>query len=223
MPLLHALLVAAAGRVAGALNTIAGGGRSSRLPLLIAVGLPSIQANAVGTIALLPAGQLGAWMLRHRRPRFDRVGFGPLITISVAGDLTGAMLLRTTPTHLFDQVLRWLVLVATLAFAFGRTLGARLRQRMRVGRTRRAGGPRLSSRGADPPRVRRTGARPLQGKRDHKGNRSGGHSAACHAQMYTIGAVLRHGSYEQKQAYLPEIAKGALRRRRSRSPRSERA
>jgi acyl-CoA dehydrogenase len=42
-------------------------------------------------------------------------------------------------------------------------------------------------------------------------NRSGGHSAACHAQMYTMGAVLRHGSPQQKEAYLPAIAAGRLR------------
>jgi acyl-CoA dehydrogenase len=42
-------------------------------------------------------------------------------------------------------------------------------------------------------------------------NRSGGHSAACHAQMYTMGAVLRHGSADQKHAYLPGIASGELR------------
>ncbi|NVM98481.1 acyl-CoA dehydrogenase family protein [Arthrobacter sp. SDTb3-6] len=42
-------------------------------------------------------------------------------------------------------------------------------------------------------------------------NRSGGHSAACHAQMYTMGALLRHGSEAQKDAYLPEIAAGRLR------------
>ena len=35
--------------------------------------------------------------------------------------------------------------------------------------------------------------------------------AACHAQMYTMGTVLRHGSDEQKQHYLPQIASGALR------------
>src|SRR3954452_13384685 len=42
-------------------------------------------------------------------------------------------------------------------------------------------------------------------------NRSGGFSAACHAQMYTMGTVLRHGSAEQKQRYLPLVAKGELR------------
>jgi acyl-CoA dehydrogenase len=42
-------------------------------------------------------------------------------------------------------------------------------------------------------------------------NRSGGNAAACHAQMYIMGTLLRHGSDEQKRRYLPEIAKGQLR------------
>ncbi|MBI4083371.1 MAG: acyl-CoA/acyl-ACP dehydrogenase [Candidatus Lambdaproteobacteria bacterium] len=42
-------------------------------------------------------------------------------------------------------------------------------------------------------------------------NRSGGTAAACHAQMYTMGTVLRHGSPAQKERYLPPIAKGQLR------------
>lgn len=41
--------------------------------------------------------------------------------------------------------------------------------------------------------------------------RSGGNSGACHAQMYTMGTVLRHGSEEQKLTYLPAIASGDLR------------
>ncbi len=42
-------------------------------------------------------------------------------------------------------------------------------------------------------------------------NRSGANSGACHAQMYTMGTLLRHGSPEQKRRYLPQIASGALR------------
>jgi len=42
-------------------------------------------------------------------------------------------------------------------------------------------------------------------------NRSGGNSAPGHAQMYIMGTLLRHGSPEQKEAYLPEIAKGKVR------------
>jgi len=42
-------------------------------------------------------------------------------------------------------------------------------------------------------------------------NRSGGNATACHAQMYTMGALLKHGSDEQKLRYLPRIASGELR------------
>jgi hypothetical protein len=42
-------------------------------------------------------------------------------------------------------------------------------------------------------------------------HKSGGNGAACHAQIYTMGTLLRHGSEEQRQAYLPAIARGELR------------
>src|SRR5215831_2654326 len=42
-------------------------------------------------------------------------------------------------------------------------------------------------------------------------NRSGANSGACHAQMYTMGTLLRHGSPEQKRMYLPQIAAGEVR------------
>jgi acyl-CoA dehydrogenase len=42
-------------------------------------------------------------------------------------------------------------------------------------------------------------------------NASGGNAAACHAQMYVMGTILRHGSEDQKASYLPPIASGAIR------------
>ena len=42
-------------------------------------------------------------------------------------------------------------------------------------------------------------------------NHSGGVATACHAQMYTMGTLLRHGNAEQKKRYLPKIATGELR------------
>jgi acyl-CoA dehydrogenase len=42
-------------------------------------------------------------------------------------------------------------------------------------------------------------------------NASGGNASACHAQMYTMGTIMRHGSPEQKQRWLPQIAAGTLR------------
>lgn len=41
--------------------------------------------------------------------------------------------------------------------------------------------------------------------------RSGAYAGVCHAQMYVMGSVLRHGSEEQKALYLPKIANGELR------------
>src|SRR5215471_1747146 len=42
-------------------------------------------------------------------------------------------------------------------------------------------------------------------------HRSGGNAGACHAQMYIMGTLLRHGKLEQKRRYLPSIASGQLR------------
>ena len=42
-------------------------------------------------------------------------------------------------------------------------------------------------------------------------NASGGNAAACHAQMYVMGTLLRHGSDEQRERWLPRIASGELR------------
>ncbi len=42
-------------------------------------------------------------------------------------------------------------------------------------------------------------------------HKSGGNAGACHAQMYTMGTILRHGSEEQKSKYLPKISSGELR------------
>ena len=42
-------------------------------------------------------------------------------------------------------------------------------------------------------------------------NRSGGNAAVCHAQMYIMGALVRHGSAEQRKRWLPPLAEGRLR------------
>src|SRR5690606_20490801 len=42
-------------------------------------------------------------------------------------------------------------------------------------------------------------------------NRAGGNSGACHGQMYNMTTLVRHGSREQREKYLPQIASGALR------------
>jgi uncharacterized membrane protein YfcA len=85
-------------------------------PTLIWLGLPPIIANATNTAAVWP-GSLGAvWGYRreiaHTAPRMYW-----LIVPSIAGAITGAILLRRTPAEVFDKLVPLLILFATLLFA----------------------------------------------------------------------------------------------------------
>jgi uncharacterized membrane protein YfcA len=57
----------------------------------------------------------------------------PVAIVTLAGGLVGSLLLLWTPATLFDQVLPWLLLVATIMLAFGRRIGPALRARFRAG------------------------------------------------------------------------------------------
>ena len=90
---------------------------------------------------------------------------------------------------------------------------ARARARPLSGGVRRGADRGRLARGADPGGVRRRGARARRRRASssRRSTRPGCNSGACHAQMYTMGTILRHGSDEQKQRYLPSIAAGELR------------
>ncbi len=125
--------LSALGALAGAMNAMAGGGSFLTLPVLIGVGIPSVMANATSAVALYPGGAASAWVYRAG---FDHVFGFPVRAILIAtltGGLVGAALLLETPTTLFDRVLPWLLLIATLALAFGSRLGPALRSRFRAG------------------------------------------------------------------------------------------
>lgn len=110
-----------AGALAGALNSVAGGGSFIAFPALLWTGVPPIPANATNTIALwtAAAGSGGAYRNRLDVPR--RVLL-PLLAASLVGGLAGAFLLLRTPAHTFMRVLPWLTLGATVLFAFGKKL-----------------------------------------------------------------------------------------------------
>lgn len=126
-------LMFAAGGLAGAMNGIAGGGSFVSLPALIAVGVPPVAANASSTLALFPGGAASAWVYRKGLGTVCGLPLKPLFVATLAGGLLGSLLLLWTPTTVFNQVLPWLLLVATLTLAFGRQLGARLRARYQAG------------------------------------------------------------------------------------------
>lgn len=125
-------LLFGAGLVAGALNAVAGGGSFITFPALLHAGLPSLAANASSTIALLPGSLAGAWASRDRVAGFGGVSLCALLVTSFVGGLAGAFLLLATPQATFSAVLPWLLLAATLAFAFGRRAGDLLRRGRRV-------------------------------------------------------------------------------------------
>ena len=130
-----ALLIASA-FVAGALNAVAGGGSFFTFPALIFAGVPPLAANATNTVALVPGSFTGAWAFRHEMKSVQQIRLPLFVAVSLAGGLAGALLLLVTPPQLFVGLIPWLLLVATLVFAFGRWLSARLRERVRLNQTR---------------------------------------------------------------------------------------
>ena len=122
-----ALILIGAGLVSGAMNALAGGGSFVSLPALIAAGAPSVSANATSTVALYPGGLASLWVYRADRGPVCGAPLPLLAAVTVAGGLLGAVILLKTPASLFDAILPWLLLVATLALAFARRLGEALR------------------------------------------------------------------------------------------------
>lgn len=120
-----ALLLLAAGLVAGALNSVAGGGSFVSFPTLLFTGVPAIPANATNTVALQPGAMASAWAYRARLRAHPQALIG-LGAISLAGGVAGALLLLKTPEKTFLWVLPWLLLFATLLFAFGPAITRRL-------------------------------------------------------------------------------------------------
>lgn len=115
------------------MNALAGGGSFVMLPALIAVGLPSVQANASTTLALLPGGVVSAWVYRAGLTSVVGVPLRPTLIATFIGGALGALLLLWTPVSAFDHVLPWLLLTATLMLAFGPRLGPALRKHYRAG------------------------------------------------------------------------------------------
>jgi uncharacterized membrane protein YfcA len=114
-----------AGLLGGAANAIAGGGTFFTFPVLLAAGLPPVVATASNAVAIWPGHAFGA--LGYRR---EIRGLGRRVPSSGAVALMGGALGAWLLIRLGDAVLRplipWLLLVATLLFAFSGPLRARL-------------------------------------------------------------------------------------------------
>jgi uncharacterized protein len=126
-------LLAGAGFLAGTMNALAGGGSFVTLPALISTGVPSVVANASSTLALYPGGAASAFVYRNGLSEICGVPAGRMLAVTLAGGLSGALLLLWTPTPVFDRLLPCLLLIATIMLAFGPRLVQVLRSRFTIG------------------------------------------------------------------------------------------
>lgn len=110
----------------GGLNSVAGGGSFLTFPALIVTGVPSVRANATSTVALWPGSlaSVGAYRRELTSLRYVRL----LSAVSLIGGLLGALLLLRTPASTFSQLIPYLLLGATVLFAFNGQIKQALRR-----------------------------------------------------------------------------------------------
>jgi hypothetical protein len=102
--------------IAGAINSVAGGGTLISFPSLVAFGEPEIVSNATNTAALWP-GSFSSAVGYKRDTSIDKALLAMLIVPSIMGGLFGALILVVTPESVFRLVVPILILFATCLFA----------------------------------------------------------------------------------------------------------
>ncbi len=121
------------------MNSVAGGGTLLTFPTLIWLGLNPVTANATSTVAVWPGVVSSAWGYRPElRTIAPRLFW--LLVPSVLGGLTGAWLLRFTPPALFDRLIPYLLLFATVLFMIQGLVQRWLKSDATHGSMRRLGG-----------------------------------------------------------------------------------
>jgi len=105
----HLLAAAVAAFLAGAINSVAGGGTLISFPTLLWLGVPSITANATSTVAIWPSSLGSIWGFRSEFGKIE--GRLKLLSVSsLIGDGVGAIFLRSTPAALFERLVPFLIL-----------------------------------------------------------------------------------------------------------------
>jgi uncharacterized membrane protein YfcA len=113
------LLLVLASLWAGAQNALAGGGSFITLPSLMLTGMDARAANITSTIALFPAQIVMGLTGREHAESPPGVSFRALFVISLIGGALGGLILLATPPTFFARLVPWLVLFATVVFAWG--------------------------------------------------------------------------------------------------------
>lgn len=103
MPVLHAVVIFAAGLFAGTINTVVGSGTLVTFPVLLGFGYPPVVANVSNTVGLVPGSVSGAVGYR-RELSGQRHRVIPLAAASLIGSIIGALLLLTLPASAFQKI-----------------------------------------------------------------------------------------------------------------------
>lgn len=129
MTLPQIVILFVASVVGGILNSVAGGGSFFTFPSLIVTGVSAIQANATSTMALWPGTVASTSAYRRELMRQKRGLLFLLVSTSLIGGVLGAILLLKTSQPVFVRLIPYLLLLATLLFAFSEPVTAWLRTR----------------------------------------------------------------------------------------------
>jgi uncharacterized membrane protein YfcA len=120
------LIAAGVALLAGAINSIAGGGSLILFPTLVGLGLETVPANVTNSIAQWP-GYVGGVLGFRREYEGQRSRLLRFSVVAVLGATAGAVLLLTTPSEAFDTVVPILVFLASVLLAFQPLITKRLR------------------------------------------------------------------------------------------------
>jgi uncharacterized protein len=122
------LVVLAAGLGAGVLTTTVGVASLLSFPVLLALGIPPVVANASNTVGLVPGGLSGSFGYRAELREEPAVTARVLLTCAV-GAVAGAVLLLALPSSVFESVAPWLILFACLLVGVQPTVSGWVRRR----------------------------------------------------------------------------------------------
>nr|WP_280819011.1 sulfite exporter TauE/SafE family protein [Tianweitania sediminis] len=118
------MVLVAAAFFAGMLNTVAGGGTFLTFPALVYAGVPAVAANATSAVAVFPGYIGGTLGFRKEISTFDRLRLVKIVAVTALGGLGGSLLLLVSSNEAFSAVVPFLLVIATLAFAFGAPIQA---------------------------------------------------------------------------------------------------
>ncbi|HEY7834939.1 MAG TPA: sulfite exporter TauE/SafE family protein [Ktedonobacterales bacterium] len=138
MTLPQAIALAVAALLGGALNSVAGGGSFITLPTLVFTGVPPVQSSATSTVALWP-GSITSAVAYRKSLVTRRATLIVLGAASVVGGVLGAEVLLHTAQKAFLGLIPYLLLLATLLFAFGGQVTTWMRGRARADKGRLPG------------------------------------------------------------------------------------